>query len=115
MTTIKRGTTPTITVQIFGVTPGSVDKIEFLFKNQQNEYAQEICYKVYPGDDVSYNSEKNCFQISLTDAETRRFIPRKTAYMDTRITLTGGAIPATEIASFNVNDTLFQGTGNDLG
>lgn len=110
---IKRGTTPTITVQITGITPEDAEKIEFIFKHQKSEYAREICAKVYPGEDVSYHSDTSCFHIALTDAETRLFQANNTVYMDTRITLVGGTIPATEIVSFGITDTLFRGTEND--
>lgn len=109
MASIKRGTTPTLLVQINGITPEDVNKIEFLFKHQPREFGKEICVKAYPGDDVTFDAESSCFCIALTEAETRAFFAGNTAYMDTRITLTDWSIPATEIAAFGVSETLFKG------
>lgn len=108
MTSIKRGTTPTIVVQIDGITPEDIQKIEFIFKHNAKESAKEICYKVYPGNDVTFDQQSGCFHISVTEDETRAFLAGATGYMDTRITLLNGSIPATDIARFVVMETLFK-------
>lgn len=105
---IKRGTTPTLLISVDGIAPENVEKIEFIFKNSCVEYARELFRKAFPGDDVDYDVESKCYRVSLTDAETRNFAAGKTMYMDTRITLIGGKIPATDIVHFEVSDTLFQ-------
>lgn len=108
MTNIKRGTTPTIMVQIDGITPADAEKIEFVFKHQMLETAHEICYKAYPGAAVTFDAENGCFLIAFSDEETRAFVRGNTVYMDTRIIFPDGSIPATEIVRIGVTETLFQ-------
>lgn len=104
---IKRGTTPTLLISVDGIAPENVEKIEFIFKSNRTESDKELLRKVFPGDDVDYNAYSKFYRVSLTDAETRIFSEGR-IFMDTRVTLIGGKIPATDIVSFNVTDTLFQ-------
>lgn len=107
MNDIKRGTTPTINVKIDGLDFGEIQKVEFVFKYRAISTDPEICSKYYPGGGVSYDSSVPCFSIRFSDEETREFAPGSRIYMDTRITLVGGAIPMTNIAQFSVTETLF--------
>ena len=110
MAFIKRGTTPTLAVQIDGITPEAVQRVEFTFKLRPMEKEPEILGKIYPGD-VSYDAEAGRWLVPFTEAETRLFRPRSDVYMDTRITLADGTIPTTEIAHFCVAETLFEAVG----
>lgn len=110
MTYIKRGTTPTLAVQIEGITPEAVERVEFTFKLRPAEQEPEILGKLYPGA-VGYDAETERWLVPFTEAETRLFLPRRDVYMDTRITLTDGTIPTTEIAHFCVAETLFEAVG----
>lgn len=108
MAFIKRGTTPTLSIIIDGITPTDVSKVEFIFKPRRSEEARCIMEKSYP-ENVSYDANESVWHIPFTDAETRVFTPGCDIFMDTRITLKDGAIPATEITSFKVTETLFEG------
>lgn len=113
MESIKRGTTPTISAHVEGVEIDNIEKIEFIFKHIVSSRAAAICTKFYPGGGVSYDAQNETFDIALTDAETRKFWAASTAYMDTRITLTGGVIPQTDIVQFSVLETLFPEVAHD--
>lgn len=107
MTSIKRGTTPTLRVQIDGIAPADVKTVEFIFKLRPSDREPSILYKAYP-DSMTFDKDSETWLVPFTDAETRLFIPRSTVYMDTRIILLDGTIPTTEIVSFTVTDTLFE-------
>lgn len=108
MTQIKRGTTPTIRVQLEGIRPEDVQSVEFIFKPFVIEDGHELLKKSYPGD-VTYDDTGQLWLIPLTESESRLFPQRKRVYMDTRITFPDGAVPFTNIVDFCVYDTLFGG------
>ena len=110
MAYIKRGTTPTLAVQIDGIKPEMVQSVEFTFKLRLAEQEPEILGKIYPGV-VSYDAAEGRWLVPFTEAETRLFRPRSDVYMDTRITLSDGTIPTTELAHFCVEETLFEAVG----
>lgn len=108
MTTIKRGTTPTIRVRMEGIKPEDVKSVEFLVKPFVTDEGHELLHKVYPGD-VSYDDTDSLWLLPLTEEETRRLPKYNRVYMDTRITFPDGAIPATNIVDLSVTETLFGG------
>lgn len=108
MTTIKRGTTPTIRVRMDGIKPEDVKSVEFLIKPFVTDAGYELLHKVFPGD-VTYDDTNALWLLPLTEEETRRLPKYKRVYMDTRITFPDGAIPATNIVDLSVTETLFGG------
>ncbi|MBQ6991046.1 MAG: hypothetical protein IJN58_08310 [Clostridia bacterium] len=107
MSYIKRGTTPVIVVVLENVANSDVDSIEFIFKHRKSESAPAICTKKYPSDFVAYDAANNTYQVSLSEWNTRAMAQHTKIFMDTKITLTTGVIPPTEIAEFQVEETLF--------
>lgn len=102
----KRGTTPVLAVK-FNIKPVEISTIDFLFKQEREEDAPALVEKSYPTD-VDYDSETERYLVPLTEEETRLFLPNHAFYMDTRITLTNGLIPETEIVKLRMGGTLFQ-------
>lgn len=107
---MKRGTTPTLRVQI-DVDPDIVERVDFLFKQFSSEDAPALLEKRWPSDDVSYSDGK--FLIAISAEETRRFQEQRSLYMDTRISMIGGKIPATEIVTLMMHPTLFSEDDDD--
>lgn len=105
---MKRGTTPTLPVRV-GVDSSDIETIEFLFKQEKSESAEEILLKEYPGDDVEYNDTYNVFEVAFSSDDTWLFAEDEPFYMDTRITLTSGKIPETPIVTLRMHPTLFEG------
>ncbi len=108
MTYIKRGTTPTIRVQLEDIRPKDVRRVEFLFKPFITDAGHVLLHKEYPGD-VTYDDAEELWLLPLTQDDTRRLPKFKQVYMDTRITFSDGAIPATNIVGLSVTETLFGG------
>ena len=108
MISYKRGTTPTLPVTV-NVDISTVNKIEFIFKQQNSESSAKLVLKTYPTD-VEYDSTNKLFYIYFTEEETRKFIENKPFYMDTKIVYTGGKIPKTPIIELMMNNTLFTST-----
>lgn len=108
MPNIKRGTTPTIRVRLDGILPEDVRSVEFLFKPVITDAGHVLLHKKYPGD-VTYDETDKLWLIPLTQNDTRRLPKFKLVYMDTRITFSDGAIPATNIVELSVTETLFGG------
>lgn len=104
---MKRGTTPTLNVTIDELDNSDILGIIFLFKQIPKECAPEVLRKVYPGDAVAYDSEHDRYLISLTEEESRLFLPDQLFYMDTKITLTNGKVPNTSIEQVLATKTLF--------
>ena len=61
---MKRGTTPTLPVRI-KLKESDITSIEFLFKQVKSETAPETLKKIYPSEDVSYNTEYKIFEIEF--------------------------------------------------
>lgn len=108
MTHIKRGTTPTIRVQLEGIRPEDVRRVEFMFKPFITDAGHVLLHKSYPGD-VTYDDAEELWLLPLTQEDTRRLPKFKHVYMDTRITFSDGTIPATNIVDLSVTETLFGG------
>lgn len=102
----KRGTTPYLGVK-FNIRNREVSTIDFLFKQEREEDAPALVEKSYPTD-VDYDSETERYLVPLTEEETRLFMENHSFYLDTKITLTNGLIPDTEILKLRMGDTLFQ-------
>lgn len=105
MNGIKRGTTPYLAVRV-NIRNREISTIDFVFKQEMDEDAVALVEKSYPTD-VDYNGELDRYMVPLTEEETRRFLPNHAFYMDTRITLTNGLIPETEIKKLRMGGTLF--------
>lgn len=103
---MKRGTTPVLPVH-FNINNDDVETIEFLFKQEKSESAPEILLKTYPSGDVEYKESSNIYNVAFTSDETRLFAEDEPFYMDTRITMTGGSIPETNIVTLRMHPTLF--------
>ena len=106
MNGIKRGTTPYLAVK-FNIRNREISTIDFVFKQEMDEDATPLVTKMYPPD-VTYNSELDRYLVPLTEAQTRLFLPNHAFYMDTRITLTNGLIPETEIVKLRMGGTLIE-------
>lgn len=102
---VKRGTTPYLGVK-FNVRNNEISTIDFLLKQENSEDAEPLVLKSYP-DDVDYDAETDRYLVPMTEAETRLFLPNHAFYMDSRITLTNGLIPQTEIMKIRMGATLF--------
>lgn len=100
---MKRGTTPTIQIG-HELDISDVASVRFLFKQKKSEDAPAILIKSYPGE---VTEKDGVFYVPLTEAETRRFKPGEEFYIDPKITLAGGEVPATEILALNCNPTLW--------
>ena len=100
---MKRGTTPTLKINIPGIDVSDIDHIDFIFKGSESETAPTIIEKSYP-DSVSYDG--GVFFMPFTEEETRLF-NTYSAFMDTRIVTRDGKIPAAQIIKINVHATLF--------
>lgn len=109
---MKRGTTPTLPVRL-KLRNSDIETIQFLFKQQKSETADEILMKEYPGEDVSYDDECGCYKISFSEADTRLFAEDEPFYMDTKIILVGGTIPETPIVTLRMHPTLFEDSNEE--
>jgi len=83
-----------------------IESVIFLFKQENSNTAPEILRKTYP-DDVNYNSEKNYFELPISESESWLFTGDKPFYMDTKVTLTSGYNPQTPIVTLRMHPTLF--------
>lgn len=103
---MKRGTTPRLRLG-HQLDLSTVERIDFLFKQERQEVAPAILKKTWlpVGGDVE--EREGIFEIPFTGEETRRFTAGKPFYCDPRITLTGGNIPATAILQFSCKETLW--------
>ena len=103
---MKHGTTTILPVRI-RLNPNDIESIIFLFKQQKSSEAPQILVKTYPGD-VTYNSEKQLFEIPFSQSDTWLFEEDQIFYMDSRITLEGGSVPETPIVTLRMHPTLFS-------
>lgn len=101
---MKRGTTPILRVQI-DMELSLIDSVDFVFKSDYCEEAPALLSKNYPKD-VTYNENRQVFEIPFTTAETRLFSGR--FWMDTRINTTSHSIPQTNICELYMCPTLFM-------
>lgn len=107
---MKRGTTPTLKINIQKISINDIDHIDFVFKEALIESAPTIITRSYPKD-VSYDESENVLLMPFTEEETRLF-SNSIIYMDTRIVTNDGKIPATNIARLKVCATLFDEVDN---
>lgn len=111
--TIKRGTTPTIPIQVELDDMSLIATIDFLFKQKMMESDTKQVLKSFPSEDVRYEAETNTFYVSFSEEDTRVFEPSTTMYLDVRpITTTGHIIP-TEVVPLNVYLTLYAPTDGE--
>ena len=109
---MKRGTTPTLPVRL-KLQTSDIAQVDFLFKQIKSETAPEILLKTYPGEDVTYNTDHDIFEISFSETDTRLFTEDEPFYMDTKITLVNGKIPETPIVTLRMHPTLFEAPDDD--
>lgn len=102
---MKRFTTPNIPIR-FNINHSDIEHIDFLFKLDKDMNSQTLFTRKYP-DDVGYDEELNLYTIELTADESGR-LPEGIIYMDTRVVMNDGKIPATSIAELRVSATLFN-------
>ncbi len=104
---MKRGTVTSLQVA-HELDLSTVEKIEFLFKQEKDENAPALVRKTYlPNGAGDVAEESGVFQIPFTKEETRRFSSGKSFYCDPRIVLMGGKIPNTEILAIYCTATLW--------
>ena len=103
---MKKGTTPTLRIQLDNLDFTKVAEIKFIFKQQKDEWCDDKIIKTYPGD-VLLDEDKKLFSIHFKEEETRSFEGGESIYMDTKITFLDGNITGTNIVSILVSDTLF--------
>ncbi len=103
---MKRGTTPVLRLG-HELDLASVERIDFLFKQEKAESAPALLKKTYMPLGGQVTEEKGVFQIPFTQEETRLFAPGAPFYCDPRVTLTGGSIPATKVLQFSCQETLW--------
>ena len=104
----KRGTTPMLAISLDGLDK-EVAKVEFVFKQKIKDSAEELVLKTYAGAaNDSVVVEDGVYYLNFTDAESRRFKPDASYFMDTRITYVDGSIPQTEIVELYSLPTLFE-------
>jgi hypothetical protein len=105
---MKRKTTPTLQVS-HPLDMALVATVDFLFKHSPREDARKILIKRFPGE---VTEKDGVFFIPFTEAETALFTGGCQAYCDPRVILHSGQMPAVEVFSFPVEETLW---GEDDG
>lgn len=115
MANIKRGTNTTLPVKLSGVDWDDVAKVEFLFKQEQNETAPAVKSAVYtPSGAIARDGDT--IYIPWTAEETYAFKRSAGYYMDTRITLVSSSDnPNTGAPIFLQFTTTLFGAGEVLG
>jgi len=103
MATIKRGTTPTLPVQI-DLDMEHIATVDFLFKSKMLESDTVKVEKQYPTD-VTYSD--GIFYVEFSEEDTRTFAAGTMMYLDVKPTTTDGRILATEIVPIDVYLTLY--------
>ena len=112
---MKRGTTPELKVRLY-IDNASTASVTFVFKQTMEEDATALVTKTWTSaedDDVTYDSERECYLIEWTEAETRLFVANQVFFMDTKPVLTSGKIPETPIVMLKMNPTLFEEEEDD--
>lgn len=105
---MKRKTTPTLQVS-HTLDMTLVQAVDFLFKHSARENARKILIKHYPGE---VTEQGGVFYIPFSKEETALFSGGCQAYCDPRVVYHTGQIPAVEVFSFPVEETLW---GEDDG
>lgn len=105
---VKRGTTPTLQVYLDGVDLAEVKSVTFLFKRNVSERLPALLEKTVE------NPEANPVEVELTMEETYA-LDFPEIWMDTRIVLSSGKVPPTELVQLSVGATLFAQEGQDGG
>lgn len=114
---MKQNTTPILPIEIL-MPFENVQRIEFIFKRlNTNNYNNDLyrsypalLHKVYEGSDIPVSeqtSESFIVQVPFTEEETLS-LPVGPLHMDTRIVLSDGSVPETQIVKINVTATLFE-------
>lgn len=102
---MKKFTTPTIPIK-FNIDNSKIEHIDFIFKLERDMNSQTLFTRRYP-DDVVYDKATDLYNIELTANESG-CLPEGVIYMDTRVIMIDGKIPATPIAELRVFPTLFN-------
>lgn len=102
---MKKFTTPTIPIK-FNIDNSKIEHIDFIFKLERDMNSQTLFTRRYP-DNVVYDEATSLYGIELTADESGR-LPEGLIYMDTRVVMNDGSIPATPIAELRVYPTLFN-------
>jgi hypothetical protein len=106
---IKRGTTPTLPITIF-MPFENVKHIDFIFKRELEENHPTLLEVGYDFPETSVEKAENSFIVNVKlSAEETRKLKAGRVYMDTKIILSNGDIPKTEIVEIEVGATLFKG------
>lgn len=107
---MKRNTTPTLCISI-NVDKTTIKEIEFIFKSKNNERASALLSKKFSAETMKTSAGilpgEVLFFVDFSTEETM-MLPEGVIYMDTRIVTTENKILETEIASFDMNKTLFS-------
>lgn len=107
---IKRNTTPTIPITI-KLPFENVQKIEFIFKAENDKDVPILLYKTFSKDTLNLKdgdeNQKFTVLVDLSCEDTLK-LPAGKIYVDSRVTLTNGKVPNTKITSCYVSDTFFQ-------
>ena len=104
---MQRGRTPTLQLSICNLDIESVDRIDFMFKQERSEDCTTQVLKTYPSADVTVDAN-GVFSLQWTAEETRVFAPNKTFYLDVRPIDKDGNIIETVMVILTMNDTLFK-------
>lgn len=122
---MKQNTTPVLPIEIL-MPFENVQRVEFVFKRlNTNNYNNDLyrsypalIHKIFEGGDIpvaNITEQSFVVRVPFTAEETLK-IPVGPVYMDTRVVLNDGSIPATEIVKMDMTATLFEEVyGNDLG
>lgn len=104
---MKQGTHFILPVE-FDLDLDTVERIEFVFKQEKRLNSDIVKVNTYP-DDCTRQENTNVILIPWTRDETFRFASGRLLYMDTRITLRNSDNqPETEILPIKMNPTLFR-------
>ena len=103
----KRRTTSFLAVRFNKAVNSDVNNIDFIFRQERDEDSEPYLLKNYPRD-VRYDRKGDRYIIPWTQQETAMFLEDHAFYMDTRVVLTGGEIPETNIVKLIMNATLFD-------
>lgn len=125
---MKRGTTPTLHIELEGINLAEIAKITFIFKQEENEWCRESViksanilevngeYDFDPDGEIYLDEIKTKgvlpIAIEFSEEDTRTFEGGNYFYMDTRIekrTVDGATkVVSTDIAKIMMTKTLFS-------
>lgn len=112
--TVKAGTAFSFPVEIEDENFDLIEKIEFMFKQEEDDDEGEaLKTALWSRDGESRDCEKveneNVIKVSFSRADTYRFEQNEFFFMDTRITYAGATEnPATNIVKLKMANTLFE-------